>query len=74
MTLEEKFIGYKNGMVVYASNNLLAQKGGRRVLEQLDLLRRYPVKTDLNGHTVMVVGDSQEDAIERYLSHPSRHL
>ena len=65
---DKKLIGYKNGMAVYVSDTLLAQKGERVVREQLGLLRRYPVKTDLSGNEVMVEGDSHEDAVRRYLS------
>ena len=63
------FLGYKNGLAVYTSDTLLAQKGGREVREHLGLIRRYPVKVDLNGKEVMVEGDSHEDAVKRYLSH-----
>lgn len=65
---DKKLIGYKDGMAVYASDNLLAQKGERYVRGKLGLLRRYPVKTDLSGNVVMVEGDSHEDAVQRYLS------
>ena len=65
---DKKLIGYKDGMAVYVSDALLAQKGEREVREQLGLVRRYPVKTDLSGNVVMVEGDSHEDAVQRYLS------
>lgn len=65
---DKKLIGYKYGMAVYVSDALLAQKGEREVREQLGLIRRYPVKTDLSGNVVMVEGDSHEDAVQRYLS------
>lgn len=64
---DKKLIGCKNGMGVYVSDTLLAQKGEREVLEQLGLIRRYPVKADLSGNVVMVEGDSHEDAVNRYL-------
>jgi hypothetical protein len=64
----QDLIGYKNGMVVFASKDLLAQRGKREVLEQLRLIQRYPVKTDLSGNTVMVEGDSHEDAVQCYLN------
>ena len=64
----DKMIGCLNGMAVYASDALLAQKGEQEVREQLGLTRRYPVKTDLSGNVVMVEGDSHEDAVRRYLS------
>jgi len=64
---DKKLIGYKNGMGVYVSDTLLAQKGEREVREQLGLIRGYPVKTDLSGSVVMVEGDSHEDAVRRYL-------
>ena len=65
---DKKLIGYKDGMAAYVSDALLAQKGEREVREQLGLVRRYPVKTDLSGNVVMVEGDSHEDAVQRYLS------
>lgn len=65
---DKKLIGYKNGMGVFVSEELLAQKGEREVREQLGLIRRYPVKTDLSGNIMMVEGDSHEDAVQRYLS------
>lgn len=61
-------IGFKNGLTVYASDNLIAQAGMHEIKERLGLVRRYPVKVDLSGHTVMVEGDSPEDAIQRYLN------
>jgi hypothetical protein len=65
---DKKLIGYKNGMGVFVSEALLAQKGEREVREQLGLIRRYPVKTDLSGNVVMVEDDSHEGAVHRYLS------
>ena len=65
---DKKLIGYKDGMAVYVSDALLAQKGEHEVREQLGLIHRYPVKTDLSGNVVMVEGDSHEDAVQRYLS------
>ena len=65
---DKKLIGCKDGMAVYVSDALLAQKGEREVREQLGLIRRYPVKTDLSNNVVMVEGDSHEDAVQRYLS------
>jgi len=64
----QKAIGVKDGMVVYVSDMLLAQKGERDVRQQLGLLRRYPVVTDLSGNVVMIEGDSHEDAVQRYLN------
>jgi hypothetical protein len=63
---DKKLIGFKDGMAVFASDALLAQKGVREVREQFGLIRRYPVKTDLGGNVVMVEGDSHEDAVQRY--------
>lgn len=60
--------GYKDGKEVWVSENLLCQKGEREVREQLGMIRRYPVKTDLSGNIVMVEGDSHEDAVKRYLN------
>jgi hypothetical protein len=65
---DKKLIGYKNGIGVFVSETMLAQKGEREVREQLGLIRRYPVKTDISGNVVMVEGDSHEDAARRYLS------
>ena len=65
---DKNLIGYKDGMAVYVSDTLLAQKGGREVREQLGLIRRWPVQTDLSGNIVMVEGDSHVDAVNRYLS------
>ena len=61
-------IGVKDGMVVYVSDTLLAQKCERDVRDQIGLVRRYPVVTDLSGRVVMVEGDSHEDAVQRYLN------
>lgn len=65
---DKKLIGYKDGMAVFVSGTLLAQKGEREVREQLGMIQRYPVKTDLSGNVVMVEGASHEDAVARYLS------
>ena len=64
----KKLIGYKNGLGVYVSEMLLAEKGEREVMEAFGLVRRFPVKTDLSGTIVMVEGDDHEDAIRRYLT------
>ena len=69
---DKNLIGYKNGLAVYVSDTLLAQKGGREVREQLGLIRRWPVKTDLSGNIVMVEGDNHGDAVNRYLSRAVR--
>lgn len=61
-------IGIKHGMVVYVSDDLLAQKGKQEVMRHLGMTKRYPVKTDLSGNIVMVEGDSHEDAVRRYLT------
>jgi len=61
-------IGIKNGMVMYVSDELIAQVGMREIKEQLGLIRRYPVVVNLSGYTVMVEGDSHEAAIQRYLN------
>ena len=61
-------LGYKDGKEVWVSDSLLYQKGEREVREQLGMIRRYPVKTDLSGNIVMVEGDSHEDAVNRYLN------
>lgn len=64
--------GFKDGKEVWVSDILLAQKGEREVKEQLGMIRRYPVKTDLSGNTVMVEGDSHEDAVNRYLNRKTK--
>ena len=64
-------IGIKNGLVVCVQESLIAQVGMREILERFDMVRRYPVVVDLSGRTVMVDGDSHEDAIQRYLSRKS---
>lgn len=63
---DKKLIGFKDGMAVYVTDALLAEKGEREAREQFGLIRRYPVITDLSGHEVMVEGDSHEDAVQRY--------
>ena len=65
---DKNLIGYKDGMAVYVSGALLAEKGAREVCEQLGLIRCWPVKTDLSGNIVMVEGGNHEDAVNRYLS------
>lgn len=62
------FFGFKDGKEVWVSASLLHQKGEREIKEQLGMIRRYPVKTDLSGNIVMVEGDSHEDAVNRYLN------
>ena len=61
-------LGIKDGKEVWVSDSLLAQKGEREVKEQLGMIRRYPVKTDLSGNTVMVEGASHEDAVNQYMN------
>ena len=63
------FLGINNeGLACYASPSLLAQVGKREVRERMGLIRRYPVRIDLSGNTVMVEGDSHEDAVNRWLN------
>ena len=64
--------GVKDGKEVWVSADLLAQKGDREIREQLGMIRRYPVKTDLSGNIVMVEGNSHEDAVNRYLNRVAR--
>ncbi len=52
----------------WVSIDVLAQKGLRRIVSELGLERRYPVKTDLSGKVVMVEGLSHEDAVNRWLN------
>ena len=67
--MENKFLGVNDrGLACYASETLIAQKGIQEVKENMGLIRRYPVKVDLSGKVVMVVGDSHEDAVRRYLN------
>lgn len=61
-------IGHKNGKSVHVSRSTLAQFGVREIKERLGMTKRFPVRTDLSGNSVMVAANSQEEAIERYLS------
>jgi hypothetical protein len=61
-------IGTKNGMQIFVSAEMLAQKGLRECQEIFDIVKRYPVRTDLSGNVVMVEGASWQDAIDRYLN------
>ena len=63
-----KCVGYRDGLVISVTENLLAQKGEQYVLERLGLTKRFPVKTDIYGNEVLVEGSSQQDAIDRYLN------
>jgi hypothetical protein len=63
---DKKLIGFKDGIAVYVTDALLAEKGEREVREHFGLIRRYPAITDLSGHIVMVEGDSHADAVQRY--------
>ena len=64
-----RFLGVNNrGLGCWASENLIAQIGLKEVKENMGLIRRYPVRTDLSGNIVMVEGDSHEDAVNRYLN------
>lgn len=38
---DKKLIGSKNGMAVFVSDTLIAQKGEHEVREQLGLIRRW---------------------------------
>ena len=69
---DKKLIGYKDGLAIFVSDDLLAQKGEREVLRHFGLIRSYPVVIDLSGNTVLVEGDSHEDAVKRYLSRHRR--
>ena len=65
-----------SGKAVYASGNLIAQIGRERA--RYELVSRvwfaetgsapgyYPVKTSLSGDTVMVRGNSHQEAINNY--------
>ena len=61
-------IGIKDGLNVYVSAAMIGQFGLRECKERLGLIKRFPVRTDLSGNIVMVEGETQEDAIERYLN------
>lgn len=63
-----KRLGCKDGMEVFVSDLAIAQHGERHCAEMLGLVKRWPVKTDLSGNTVMVEGATHEEAIQRYLS------
>lgn len=69
-------IGYKDGMVVYVSEDLLSRKKGMtdRIKYELRLeTMRFPVKTSLSSnsewHTVFVEANSHEEAVEKYFNH-----
>jgi len=62
-----KFIGVKNGLPVYVSDAAIMQCGERRLKQELGLIKKFPVVTDLNFNTVMVEAGSQQDAINKYL-------
>lgn len=64
---DQRCIGAKNGLLVYASENLIAQYGEKQVRRNLGLIKEFPVKVDLSGHAVMVEAESQEDAIEIFI-------
>lgn len=70
MTRDDKvFLGVNNkGLACYASRELLAQRGQQEVMEQMGLIRRYKVRTNLSGNIVMVEGESHEDAVNRWLT------
>lgn len=61
-------IGYKDGNAIYVSHSTLAQFGLREINERFGLTKRFPVRTDLSGNSVMVAANSQEEAIEQYLN------
>ena len=61
-------IGAKNGMGIHVSAAMLGQLGLRECKERFGLIKRWPVRTDLNGNIVMVEGGTHEDAINRYLN------
>jgi hypothetical protein len=63
-----QLIGYKDGNAVHASPELIAAHGIDHIRRELELVKYYPVKTDLSGNTVMVEAKSQEEAIEKYLN------
>ncbi len=66
-TLDQVYVGQKDGMACYVSKDVIAQMGMREVIAQLGLTKRFPVKTDLSGSVVLVEAESQEEAIARYL-------
>lgn len=68
MSHMHRHVGNKNGMAVYVSEDVIAQKGLPRVMEELGMVRRWPVQTDLSGNAVMVDGETHEEAVQRYLS------
>ncbi len=65
-------VGIVKGHVLWVSDAALAQVTIREVKEHFGLVRRYPVVTDLSGHTVMVEGNSHEDAVNNYLQSTTR--
>lgn len=62
-----RLMGFRDGEPVFVSETLIAQKGERLVRQMLGFTRCFPVKTDLNGQTVMVEANSQEEAVNIYL-------
>lgn len=61
-------IGFKDGRGIHVSAAALCQLGLRECKERAGLTKRWPVRTNLIGGVVMVEGDTQEDAINRYLN------
>lgn len=61
-------LGIKDNKQVWVSCSLLYQKGEREIKEQLGMIERFPVKTDLSGNIMMVEGVSHDDAVNRYLN------
>lgn len=66
-------VGVKHGLIVYASENLIAREGIDKVRRSLDVdFRSFPVKVDLSGNVVFVEARSHEEAIEKFLQSKSR--
>lgn len=61
-------IGTQDGKGVFVSATTLGQLGLRECKERLGLTKRWAVRTDLSGNTVMVEGETHQDAINRYLN------
>ena len=67
-------IGVKDGKIVYASKQALAQHGERAIKDRFGLLPYFPVKINLSGHEVMVQADSHEEAVQRYLNTQAKKI
>lgn len=68
----KRYLGIKDGKAVYVSEELLEQYGEHYTMQMLGMVKFWPVITDLSGHTIMVEGETHEDAVQRYLTKGER--